>query len=64
MTEGAPDSMAVWGPCLLTSPGLAFPDEEGPTSVPRQQQQVLSLLPTQAFIQPPAAGQGGVGWQL
>lgn len=41
------------GLSLPTSPGLALPDEEGPSRVSRQQQQFLSFLPAQALIQPP-----------
>lgn len=44
------------GLSLPTFPGLALPDKEGPSRVPRQQQQFFSFLPAQALIQPPAGG--------
>lgn len=47
---------AQGGPSLPTSPGLALPDEEGPSRVSRQQQQFLCFIPAQALIQPPAGG--------
>lgn len=49
---------------LPTSPGLALPDEEGPSVVPRQQQQFLSFLPAQALIQPPGGGERRSGVSL
>lgn len=45
------------GLSLPTSPGLALPDEKGPSTVSRQQQQFLRFLPAQTLIQPP----GGEG---
>lgn len=49
---------------LPTSPGLALPDEEGPSAVTRQQQQFLSFLPAQALIQPPGGGERWSGVSL